>query len=952
MHRVVRKAIRSLLGLSIIFSAILALDGRLSAFALKNFIPGAGAWGKNTVYFIPNRGQFSDSVEFAVQDKNLIAFFTSGDVTFFLPGETFPWVVKMKFLNGHARTKPVPEGTPEAIFSYFKGSEREWNPGVPVYGQIRYTNLWPGIDLVYSNSDLGLKSEFLIRPGADPGNIRLAIEGADGVIVDEGGRLVISTPGRTVVDEAPTAYQIIGGKRVEVEASYRLDGHSANGSGHHLPEAARQEESSASIYGFLFGPYDLSQELILDPVVMVAGSYVGGPSFDYAYGIALDDARHVYITGYTYSASNFPLAAGPLLNFSGGDVDAYIAKFDPATSRLVYCGFIGGDDRDFAYDIAVDEAGYAYVSGYTASRENSFPVAKGPDLTANGLFDVFIAKINPAGTNLEYCGFIGGADNDYGRGVAVDKEGRACVAGYTLSNESTFPVKIGPFLAIKGKSDAFVARVSAGGEALEYCGYMGGAGEDYAYGIALDPEGGAYIAGSTSSNEISFPIIIGPDITFSGATDAFVAKVAPSGKNIVYCGYIGGAGEDVATAITVDPSGFAYLTGFTASNEESFPTAYGPDSSYNGGFYDSFVAKVRPDGTAFIYCGYIGGSGYDVGNGISIDDWGCAYVTGFASSGPDSFPVKEGPDLAFHGGFDAFIAKIARNGAKLDFCGYLGGTEADFGQDVAVEKTGSGVMYVTGSAYSADMTFPAPLVPVSSFRGKRDAFIVRYEEASITLTAPNGGETWYSGLEKNIAWRSVGKVGPVRVDYSSDNGTTWQPIAAETENDGVFSWVVPDISSTSCLIKISEADDGIPSDTSDGVFAISNAPVIVVTSPNGGEEWPVGSTQEITWLTGSTPVGEVRIDYSFDNGLNWIEVVSRTENDGVYEWKVPEPVSSECLVKISEADDGDPADRSDAPFSIVESESGSVDSKRSKRLADEYRQLQEEKVKKSGKKNS
>ncbi|MDH7513495.1 MAG: SBBP repeat-containing protein [Clostridiales bacterium] len=951
MRRIVRKSIRSLFSLSIILSAILAFGGRLSAFALKNFVQGAGAWGKNTVYFVPNRGQFSDPVEFAVQDKNLIAFFSAEEVTFLLPGETHPWVVKMKFLNGHARTKPVPGGTPETIFSYFKGPEREWKAGIPVYGQIRYPNLWPGIDLVYSNSDLGLKSEFLISPGADPGDIRLAIEGADSVLVDKGGRLVISTPGRTVVDEAPTAYQKMGGRRVEVMASYRLEAHSSSDD-HSSLDHAGQRERKAHAYSFSIGPYDRSQELILDPVVMVAGSYIGGPSFDYAHGIALDNAGHVYITGYTYSTSNFPLAAGPQLNHSGGDVDAYVARIDPSSSRLVYCGYIGGDDRDFAYDIAVDEAGNAYVAGYTASRENSFPVVKGPDLTANGLFDVFIAKINPAGTKLEYCGFIGGADNDYGRGVAVDQEGRACVAGYTLSNESSFPVKIGPFLNAKGKSEAFVARVSAGGEALEFCGFMGGTGEDYAYGIALDPEGGAYIAGSTSSTEISFPIIFGPDITFNGDTDAFVAKVAPSGKTIVYCGYIGGAGEDVATAITVDSSGCAYLTGFTASIQESFPIVYGPDSTYNGGFYDSFVAKVRPDGTTLIYCGYIGGSGYDVGNGISVDDWGCAYVTGFTSSGPDSFPVKEGPDLTFDGSFDAFIAKLASNGAKLDFCGYLGGSEADFGQDVAVEKAGSGVVYMTGSAYSADMAFPASLVPASSFRGKRDAFIVRYEETSITVTAPNIGEIWYSGLEKNITWRSVGKVGPVRIDFSPDDGTTWQAIAAETENDGLFSWVVPDISSTSCLVKISEADDGIPSDTSDGVFVISNAPVIVVTSPNGGEEWPVGSTQEITWLTGSTPVGEVRIDYSFDNGLNWIEVVSRTENDGIFEWEVPDTVSPECFVKISEADDGAPADRSDAPFSIVEAESGSHNSKRSKRLADEDRLLQIEKVNKSRKKNS
>lgn len=987
MLRIERKAIRSLLCLSIIFLVILTLEGKLPAASSNSFflrsaalglstpsplseklnpspsfvspssyylyrLAPQAAWPKNTVCFIPNRGQFSPPIEFAVQDKNKIIFFTAEEVTFILPGESSPWVVKMKFLNSKARRNPVPEGKPEATFSYFKGGQREWKTGVPAYSQVRYHKLWPGIDLAYSNSEEGLKSEFIIGPGADPGNVRLAIEGADAVTIDEEGQLVLSTPRGTIIDKAPVAYQIRDGRRVEVKVSYQLHAHSAINDGDSFLDTARQNESSMFIHGFSFDSYDPSQELVLDPVVMVAGSTIGGPSFDYAYGIALDNAGHVYITGYTYSASSFPLVAGPQLNYSGGDVDAYVAKFDPSSSRIVYCGFIGGDDKDFAYDIAVDEAGYAYVSGYTASRETSFPVLKGPDLTANGLYDVFIAKINPAGTGLEYCGFIGGADNDYGRGVAVDQEGRAYVTGYTFSNEGTFPVKTGPSLDFKGKSDAFVARVSAAGEGLEYCGYVGGSGEDCAYSITVDSEGGAYIAGPTSSTETSFPVISGPDLSFNGHMDAFVAKVVPSGESLAYCGYVGGSEEDVATAITVDPSGCAYLTGYTASDELSFPVTSGPDSSYNGGFYDAFVAKVQPDGGWLVYCGYIGGSGYDVGNGIAIDDWGCSYVTGYASSDPDSFPVKEGPDLAFHGSFDAFIAKVGSNGVKLDFCGYCGGSGADFGQDVAVEKTGSGVIYLTGSTYSADIDFPASLLPTSSFQGKRDAFIFRYDETSITLTSPNGGELWSSGFEKDITWRSVGEVGPVRIEFSSDDGTTWEIIAAETENDGRFSWVVPDISSTSCLIQISEADDGVPSDTSDRVFPISNAPAIVVTSPNGGEEWPVGTAQEITWLTGSAPVGDLRIEYSTDLGANWIEIVSRTENDGVYEWEVPDTVSSACLVKISEADDGDPADMSDAPFSIVEDESGSPDSKRSKRLADELRLLRKEEAKKPGKNNS
>ncbi len=144
--------------------------------------------------------------------------------------------------------------------------------------------------------------------------------------------------------------------------------------------------------------------------------------------------------------------------------------------------------------------------------------------------------------------------------------------------------------------------------------------------------------------------------------------------------------------------------------------------------------------------------------------------------------------------------------------------------------------------------------------------------------------------KKNITWYTTGEVGNVRIELSKDNGQSWEIIIDETENDGLYSWIVPEISSSSCLIRISEADDGEPSDTSDFIFIILNEPVIILTSPNGGEEWPVGSIQEIKWMTGSAAVGDVRIEYSTDLGNNWIEITGRTENDGLLNGKFRIPL--------------------------------------------------------------
>ena len=173
-----------------------------------------------------------------------------------------------------------------------------------------------------------------------------------------------------------------------------------------------------------------------------------------------------------------------------------------------------------------DSAGNAYVTGFTASTQATFPVIGGPDLTSNGFNDAFVAKVNVAGTALVYCGFIGGSNDDEGKGIAVDSAGNAYVSGFTASTEATFPVTVGPDLTSNGLDDAFVAKVNAAGTALVYCGYIGGSNVDQGSAIALDSSGNAYVTGFTASTQATFPVIAGPDLTYNGGgVDAFVVKI-------------------------------------------------------------------------------------------------------------------------------------------------------------------------------------------------------------------------------------------------------------------------------------------------------------------------------------------------------------------------------------------------------------------------------------------
>jgi hypothetical protein len=186
--------------------------------------------------------------------------------------------------------------------------------------------------------------------------------------------------------------------------------------------------------------------------------------------------------------------------------------------------------------------------------------------------------------------------------------------------------------------------------------------------------------------------------------------------------------------------------------------------------------------------------------------------------------------------------------------------------------------------------------------------------SSITVISPNGGENWTAGAPQDITWTSSGVVGDVKIEYSINNGSSWTDIIESTLNDGIFNWTVPSTQSDVCLVRVSETD-GDPSDVCDAVFSIYVPPSIIVTSPNGGENWQVGSSQYITW-TGSGNVGNVNIEYSINNGTSWTDIVISTPNDGSYNWIVPDNISDNCLMRISETD-GDPSDVSDDVFSIV-----------------------------------
>ncbi len=566
--------------------------------------PAHAGYGHVPMYFVENRGQFGGSARYVVRGPPFTGYFASAEVVFLAGGGA----LRISFQG--ANSTPAIEGMEPMVarINFLIGATGEWKTNLPAWNSITYRAVFPGIDLIYTSSGDRLKSDFIVAPGADPGVIGLrygTTRDTTAVRLDETGALVLPAASGEFRENAPVLYQEIAGRRAPVEGSFLI--------------------RSDGTVGFRVGAYNHARTLIIDPVLSYS-TYLGGGGMDAITSVAVDGAGNAYLAGWTTS-TDLP-SVNPAQALQGGSVDAFVAKLGPGGNSLIYCTYLGGRGDDRAFGIAVDSAGNAYVTGWTAS--SAFPTVLSLQSALAGGKDAFVAKLNPAGNVLLYSTYLGGAGNDSGNGIAVDSTGNAYVAGYTDS--TNFPTRNAYQNSNRGSENAFVAKLSSSGT-LVYSTYLGGNGSDAAAAIAVDSSGDAYVAGGTTST--NFPTAAPLQAASGGNQDAFIAKLSPAGNTLIYSTYLGGSGGlpgsmEAATAIAVDASGAAYVAGATSST--NFPVTSGALQATNMGEGDAFVSKLNPAGSALVYSTYLGGSSVDYASGIAVDFLGDAYVSGYTAS--------------------------------------------------------------------------------------------------------------------------------------------------------------------------------------------------------------------------------------------------------------------------------------------------------------------------------
>jgi hypothetical protein len=326
---------------------------------------------------------------------------------------------------------------------------------------------------------------------------------------------------------------------------------------------------------------------------------------------------------------------------------------------------------------------------------------------------------------------------------------------------------------------------------LIYSTYIGGSDDDYGYAIAIDASGNAFITGYTTSTD--YDTTGGAFQTTTGdGLDVFVTKLNSTGSGLIYSTYIGGSNYDYGNAIAIDNSGNAYTTGYTASN--NYPTTSGAFQTTFGGLMDVFVSKLNSTGTGLIYSTFIGGSSYDHGCSIAIDSSGNAYVTGITQS--TDYDITPGAFQTTNGGggnYDVFVTKLNSTGTALIYSTYIGGSDFDWGNAIAIDSSGNA--YITG--YTASNNYPTTSGAFqTTFSGGtgNDVFVTKLNSTGTGLIYSTfiGGSSYDNGY--SIAIDSSGNAYITGYTASTDYDIT--PGAFQTTSGGGGDVFVTKLNST------------------------------------------------------------------------------------------------------------------------------------------------------------
>jgi len=580
-------------------------------------------------------------------------------------------------------------------------------------------------------------------------------------------------------------------------------------------------------------------------------------------------------------------------------LDDYDKKFpliiDPDLDTLLASTFLGGSYSEMVDSLVLDNSGNVYLSGSTSSMD--FPVTAGTyDQTHNGGYnDAFVAKLSGDLTRLLASTFLGGNDMEWNAYLAIDGRGNIYLAGNTESAD--FPTTPGAYERIKkggDLGDAYVSKLNSELNELLASTFLGGTNSEVTSSLlALDSKDEVYLCGRTLSAD--FPTTDGAyDRIYDASNnngnlrywDTFVSKLNNDLSILLASTYFGGNLDELDFSLALDGSGNVYLSGSTSST--NFPTTSRAYQQKLNGNFDACVSKLDRNLSNLLASTYLGGGLNDGGESIALDSAGDVYLAG--ETGSSDFPSTPGAYAYIPNGSlgDIFISKFDNSFTSLLASTFLGGSFGERASAVALD--GAGNVCLTGNTDSKDFpTTPGAYNRIfygGYFSGS--AFISKLDRDLTSLLAStylNGSQGAFS---TSLAIDGSGNVYLAGYTSSEDFPTT---VGAYAGYSGGL-------------------DDAFVAKLGIGLSGI------IVTSPNGGENWAMGTFHDITWWITSGTIAKVRIEISTDKGSIWSDVIASATNIGSYHWTIPNILSRQCLIRISDAANANVSDVSNAVFSI------------------------------------
>jgi hypothetical protein len=683
-------------------SEIINVTPKTTIFNNQNNLIDKNAIANLQVPFVQNLGQIDNAVKFYADLSVGTAFVTDDGITYGLiyksDTNTIAYAINEKFLGN--KLSAIGKSKSESTLSSFVGDKSKWKTNIPTYDEISLGSPWNGIQVSLKAHGNNMEKIFTITPYANPGAVRMEIEGISSLETDSQGQLILNTPLGLLNMTQPIAYQEIDGKRIDVDIKYNTKG---------------------STYGFVVGKYDSTHDLIIDP--LLASTYFGGGTggTEQVEGIAFDSLGNVYVAGFAAS-TGFPTTAGAYSTTGTG----FVSKLSPDLTSLLKSTRFPAEIQD----IALDSSNNVYIVGRTSS--SLFPTTVGAyDTTHGGSNDTYISKLNSDLTSLLASTYLGGTGAEASNAIVIYSD-NVYVLGSTSSTD--FPVTLGAYdTTANGGGDAFISKLNSDLTSLLSSTYLGGSLEDGFTGdspgnkMVLDSSGNVYLTGFTRST--NFPVNAGAyDTTFNGGFyDSFVSKLNSDLTSLLASTYLGGSvEEDGRGGIALDSFTNVYVSGYF--NSGTFPKTVGAYDTTYGGSGDTYISKLNSELTSLLASTYLGGTGGEASNAIVIDSLDNVFATGTTTG---NFPVTGGGyDTIYNDHGDAYISKLNSDLTTLLSSTYFGSTVFyDVPHDMEIDQSCN--IYLAGQMIKFGFTPPDFPTTVGAYQttyngATADAFVSKF----------------------------------------------------------------------------------------------------------------------------------------------------------------------------------------------------------------------------------